>query len=106
MTDPKIPDPADDDLEPPDDLDEDAYAPYPLPSALWCDCRPGAELYYGWQHAPDCGRWEPPRRGPGSTDEARAAAMAHIRAVLADTKRRHQEADKGRRASLLPSRRP
>jgi hypothetical protein len=26
------------------------------------------------RHAPDCPRWQPPPRGPGSTDEGRAEA--------------------------------
>jgi hypothetical protein len=33
----------------------------------------------------------PPPAGPGSTPAHREAAMRHIRAVLADIRRRHQE---------------
>lgn len=49
-----------------------------------CDCPTG-------RHAPECLRWTPPLAGPGSSEGHRAAALAHIRAVLADAHRRHQE---------------
>jgi hypothetical protein len=48
------------------------------------------------RHAPDCPRYRPPARGPGSTDEGRAQArrlwedarMARIRREIDQAKRR------------------
>jgi hypothetical protein len=49
------------------------------------------------RHAPDCPRWSPPARGPGSTDEGRAQARrlwedariaARIRREIESAKRR------------------
>ncbi|MFL5913915.1 MAG: hypothetical protein ACJ768_25545 [Gaiellaceae bacterium] len=77
------------DLEPPDEPAEIVYVP--PPPAWYCACRPDAEVREGWQHAPECLRWSPPLVGHGSRAEHRAAAMAHIRAVIADARRRHQE---------------
>jgi hypothetical protein len=57
----------------------------------FCECRPGVEMRQRWQHAAECLRWSPPLAGPGSSDEHRAQALAHIRAQLAESKRRHQE---------------
>jgi hypothetical protein len=56
---------------------------------VFCECV-GTMVRYGWQHAADCLHWSPRLRGPGSTTGAREAAMAQIRATLAETRRRHQ----------------
>jgi hypothetical protein len=39
-----------------------------------------------WQHAPDCPRWQPPMRGPGSTEAARKRALADIERAIARSK--------------------
>lgn len=57
---------------------------------IYCDCV-GTLITHGWQHARDCLHWSPPRRGPGSTTQARQAAMAEIRAAIAQARARHQE---------------
>jgi hypothetical protein len=42
------------------------------------------------RHAPDCPRWQPPPRGPGSTDEARERAMEAIRRAINRAKEGHR----------------
>lgn len=58
--------------------------------APYCECV-GSRVREHWQHAPDCPRWAPPARGPGSTPAARVAALAAIRAQIAEARRRRQE---------------
>jgi hypothetical protein len=69
------------DYEPADDDGEDPIEREVQPDDF-CECRPGVEMRHGWQHARTCLRWSPPLRGPGSTPEGRAAALADIRQQL------------------------
>jgi hypothetical protein len=72
--------------EPSDEDADDIDAP--LQPDHFCDCHPGRELRHPHQHHPDCPRYAPPPRGPGSDARHRAAVLAEIRQRLADAKRR------------------
>jgi hypothetical protein len=65
-----------------EDLDDELECAEEAQPDNFCECRPGLELRHAWQHDPACRRWAPTLRGPGSTPQGRAAALAQIRSTL------------------------